>query len=201
MVFNLDYTFSYRRQPPLLGWFFLSKLNRNKSPLSPYVPSAPFWLECEEMKNCNREICTAGARSSALLIKRGKTNRWKLNGKTEKQFLYLLMMIINIRSTDYGRPVRKSPSLHGRKPTPTPKFLGTARIFRFLWFMPSLGFRSPWLWEIIFFCSSYWTHFGLALLISSIREKNWQKICTKCPSKHPICQKIDLHLLTLCIHF
>ena len=27
----------------------------------------------------------------------------------------------------YGRPVRKSPSLHGRKSTPTPKFLGTAK--------------------------------------------------------------------------
>ena len=29
-------------------------------------------------------------------------------------------------STDYGRPERKEPSLHGRKFTPTPKFLGTA---------------------------------------------------------------------------
>ena len=29
-------------------------------------------------------------------------------------------------TTDYGRPVRKSPSLHGRKSTPTPSFLGMA---------------------------------------------------------------------------
>ena len=29
--------------------------------------------------------------------------------------------------TDYGRPERKQPSLHGRKFTPTPKFLGTGR--------------------------------------------------------------------------
>ena len=29
--------------------------------------------------------------------------------------------------TDYGRPVRKLPSLHGRKSTPTPKFFGTAK--------------------------------------------------------------------------
>ena len=28
--------------------------------------------------------------------------------------------------TDYGRPVRKWPSLHGRKSNPNPKFLGTA---------------------------------------------------------------------------
>ena len=31
--------------------------------------------------------------------------------------------------TDYGRPVRKSPSLHGRKSTPTPKFLSTAEAY------------------------------------------------------------------------
>ena len=31
--------------------------------------------------------------------------------------------------TDYGRPVRKSPLLHGRKSTPTPKFLGTAEAY------------------------------------------------------------------------
>ena len=31
--------------------------------------------------------------------------------------------------TDHGRPVRKSPSLHGRKPSPTPKFLGMAEAY------------------------------------------------------------------------
>ena len=31
--------------------------------------------------------------------------------------------------TDYGRPVKKSPSLHGRKSTATPKFLGTAEAY------------------------------------------------------------------------
>ena len=54
--------------------------------------------------------------------------------------------------TNYGHPVRKLSSLHGRKSNPNPKFLGTAKayfvcqsaqIFRFLWFMPSLGVRSP----------------------------------------------------------
>ena len=34
-----------------------------------------------------------------------------------------------VTSTDYGRPVRKSPSLHGRKSTPTPKILGTAKAY------------------------------------------------------------------------
>jgi hypothetical protein len=33
--------------------------------------------------------------------------------------------------TDCGRPVRKSPSLHGRKSTPTPKYLGTAEAYFF----------------------------------------------------------------------
>ena len=31
--------------------------------------------------------------------------------------------------TDYGRPDGKLPSLHGRKFTPTPKFLGTAAVY------------------------------------------------------------------------
>ena len=31
--------------------------------------------------------------------------------------------------TDYGRPVRKSPSLHGQKSTPTPKFLVAAEAY------------------------------------------------------------------------
>ena len=56
--------------------------------------------------------------------------------------------------TDYGRPVRKSPSLHDQKSTPTPNFLGTAEAYFVchigpnfqisLIFMPSLGVRSPW---------------------------------------------------------
>ena len=31
--------------------------------------------------------------------------------------------------TDYGRPVRKSPSLHGQKSNPNPKFIGTAEAY------------------------------------------------------------------------
>ena len=56
--------------------------------------------------------------------------------------------------TDYGRPVRKSSSLHSTKPTPAPKIFWVrpkhilsatlAQIFRFLKFMPSLGVRSLW---------------------------------------------------------
>ena len=62
---------------------------------------------------------------------------------------------------DYECPERKQPSLHGRKFTPTLKFLGTAKayffchigpIFQiFFWFMPSLGVRSPWA------SKAYWT--------------------------------------------
>ena len=32
-------------------------------------------------------------------------------------------------TTDYGRPLKKSPSLYGRKPIPNPKFLGTAEAY------------------------------------------------------------------------
>ena len=32
-------------------------------------------------------------------------------------------------TTNYGRLVRKSPSLHGQKLSPTPKFLGTAEAY------------------------------------------------------------------------
>jgi hypothetical protein len=34
-----------------------------------------------------------------------------------------------VDSTDYGRPERKKPSLHGRKFNPNPKFLGTAEAY------------------------------------------------------------------------
>ena len=34
-----------------------------------------------------------------------------------------------VQITDYGRPERKQPSLHGRKFTPTPNFLGTAEAY------------------------------------------------------------------------
>ena len=36
---------------------------------------------------------------------------------------------IIMSTTDYGRPVRKSASLHGWKSTPTPKFSGTAKAY------------------------------------------------------------------------
>ena len=34
-----------------------------------------------------------------------------------------------VKNTDYGRPVGKSPSLHDRKSTPTPKFLGLVEAY------------------------------------------------------------------------
>ena len=57
-------------------------------------------------------------------------------------------------------------TLHGRKFNPSPKFLGTAEayfvchigpIFRYLWFMPSLGVRSPWTKQIV--SKTDWWHF------------------------------------------
>ena len=67
---------------------------------------------------------------------------------------YALQRCLSFTSltTDYGRQVRKLPSLHNRKITPTTKFLDTAeayfsstlvQIFGFFGFMPSLGVRSP----------------------------------------------------------
>ena len=38
--------------------------------------------------------------------------------------MYMICII-----TDYGRPERKQPSLHGRKFNPNPKFLGTAEAY------------------------------------------------------------------------
>ena len=50
---------------------------------------------------------------------------------SKKPFLKDLFLHFNLfycsKSTDYGRPERKKPSLHGRKFTPTPKFLGTGK--------------------------------------------------------------------------
>ena len=42
---------------------------------------------------------------------------------------FALIEITVVYTTDYGRPVRKSPSLHGQKSTPTPKFLSTAKAY------------------------------------------------------------------------
>ena len=36
---------------------------------------------------------------------------------------------MTLLTMDYGRLVRKSPSLHGQKSSPTPKFLGTAEAY------------------------------------------------------------------------
>ena len=38
----------------------------------------------------------------------------------------LVLDLGSIQNTDYGRPVRKSPSLHSQKSNPNPKFLSTA---------------------------------------------------------------------------
>ena len=41
-----------------------------------------------------------------------------------------ILLPVSISSTtDYGRPEKKQPSLHGRKFTPTPKFLGMAAAY------------------------------------------------------------------------
>ncbi len=82
---------------------------------------------------CNEECYWLILRSFKMYLSRQGRNR----------------MSLMHRNTDYGRPVRKSPSLHVRKSTSTPKFFRyilsatSAQIFRFLWFMPSLGVRSP----------------------------------------------------------
>ena len=43
--------------------------------------------------------------------------------------IFVKKMCPMVLLTDYGHPVRKSPSLHGRKSTPTPKFLGMAEAY------------------------------------------------------------------------
>jgi hypothetical protein len=50
------------------------------------------------------------------------------NGEVSKSAkIWLSKSIVYV--TDYGHPVRKSPSLHGRKSNPNPKFLGTAEAY------------------------------------------------------------------------
>ena len=44
-------------------------------------------------------------------------------------FLRKYSHVASYVATDYGFPVRKLLSLHGRKSTPTPKFLGTAEAY------------------------------------------------------------------------
>ena len=56
-----------------------------------------------------------------LAVKKKGTVNYALRHSCLQSVIYLL--------TDYRRPVRKSPSLHGQKSTPTPKFLGTAKAY------------------------------------------------------------------------
>ena len=43
--------------------------------------------------------------------------------------IFMLSSCILCKTTDYGRPVRKLPSLHSQKSNPNPKFLGTAEAY------------------------------------------------------------------------
>ena len=81
-----------------------------------------------------------------LAVKKKGTVNYALRHSCLQSAIYLL--------TDYRRPVRKSPSLHGQKSTPNPKFLGTAEAYfvchispnfqiSLINAMPSLGIRSP----------------------------------------------------------
>ena len=47
----------------------------------------------------------------------------KLKMESFKVLPYIVLI------TDYGRPVKKLPSLHGQKSTPTPKILSTAEAY------------------------------------------------------------------------
>ena len=49
---------------------------------------------------------------------------WESHKKINK-----ILIILTLVSMDYGRPVRKSTSLHGRKSTPSPQFLGMAEAY------------------------------------------------------------------------
>jgi hypothetical protein len=46
-----------------------------------------------------------------------------------KVYMYKRMYHMSQQTTDYGRPVRKSPSLNCRKSNPNPKFIGTAKAY------------------------------------------------------------------------
>ena len=94
---------------------------------------------------------------SREIFKHAEKSIWQIFSHSKWQFLLRKLFeggnYSRVETTDYGRPMRKSPSLHGRKSTPTPKFLGTAGAyfvchigtnFQVSLFMPSLDVRSPW---------------------------------------------------------
>jgi hypothetical protein len=56
-----------------------------------------------------------------------------------------------LKITDYGCPVRKSPSLHEQKSSPTPKFLGTAQAYFVCHISPN--FQISLIYAFIGFCS------------------------------------------------
>ena len=54
--------------------------------------------------------------------------------KSAEQILHKILIELSTNrtttwATDYGRPERKQPSLHGRKFNPNPKFLGTEKAY------------------------------------------------------------------------
>ena len=54
----------------------------------------------------------------------------ELNGNRKLTYSKDLMKnSATVLTTDYGHLMRKSPSLHSRKSTPNPKFLGTAKAY------------------------------------------------------------------------
>ena len=70
------------------------------------------------------------------------------------QLWYPLPLAMSMsKTTNYGYPVRKSPSLHGQKSTHTPKFMGTAEAYFVSHIGPNIQIsliyafidvRSPW---------------------------------------------------------
>ena len=72
-------------------------------------------LTCSKMKHSNSYFP-----DQSINVKRGELSRDEFDKVIETGTILLIV------TTDYGRPVRKSPSLHGQKLTPTPEFLGMA---------------------------------------------------------------------------
>ena len=74
-----------------------------------------------------RAAVSLGALAARTTVTKSKDNFGV--GSISYQNTYITNFEVIHTTTDYGRQERKKPSLHGRKFTPTPKFLGTAEAY------------------------------------------------------------------------
>ena len=86
----------------------------------------------------------------------------------------------SVSITDYGHPARKSPSLHGRKSTPTPKFIGMAEKYFVCHIGPNLYISLIYAFHWVF-------------VVPGLNEPSTDPKPTACTTKNTsfVCQRCD----------